>query len=224
MCQFYSPIVTRELKILDCVEQNDSHEDVIEKYRLKDDKLKNRDFVRLEINPKDDDIFNHKISNWIYREDEIDTLPNWYKKNKDIIKKKCYAKLRKVFKKQFLVGGKYKVINRNVRFLKNVKIEVLRSKVNEMWGSSQVGEMWGSSQVGEMWDSSQVGEMWGSSQVGEMWGSSQVGEMWDSSQVGEMSGNSTVNIWSKNVKIKQRKNGKSVVIKRYLDKVKVSIK
>jgi len=192
MCQFYSPIVNKKLQILDCVEDNDNHETVVDKFKLADDKLQDRDFVRLEIIPEDRDIFNHKISNWVYKVDEINTLPKWYIKNEIKIKKEVYSKLKKIFKEQFLIGGEYKTIDKNIRFVKDVKIGILKSKVGKMCGSSQVGKMYGSSQVSEMLDSSQVGKMCGSSQVGKMYGSSQVGKMWDSSQVGEMYSSSQV--------------------------------
>ena len=206
MCEFFSPIVTRDLKIIHCADIEDSHERVIEKYKLKDDKLENRDFVRLELTSKDENIFNHKIENWDYKEDETDTLPQWYKDNIEEIKKKTYKELLKVFKKQFLIDKTVDVLDTNIRFMNNCKVNILKS---------QVGEMCGNSQVGGMYDNSQVDKIWGNSQVGEMWGSSQVGEMCDSN---------TINIWSKDCKIKKREGGKTVVIKRYLKKIKVDIK
>ncbi|MFA5014791.1 MAG: hypothetical protein WC549_04560, partial [Actinomycetota bacterium] len=71
---------------------------------------------------------------------------------------------------------------------------------------------------------SSVGKMWDTSSVGEMMDTSSVGKMWDTSSVGETNGNNTINIWSKNVVIKKQTGGKCVVIKRYLDNVKVEIK
>ncbi len=63
MCQFYSPIVTKKLEILDCFEVDDRHETVISKYELKDDKLGDRDFVRLEMFPKSWRELSNKLKN-----------------------------------------------------------------------------------------------------------------------------------------------------------------
>ena len=243
MCKFLSLVVTKSGKVYGDG-SFDEHEKLIVDNVKKDKELKddknppNNTFARIEIIPKDKDIFNHKINNWEFRIDER-IEPKWWKKD---FEKPCYDILKKVFKTQFLIGGEYDEINKDIRFIKDVKIKVLKSKVGEMWGSSQVGKMWdssqvgemlGSSQVGKMWDSSQVGRMLGSSQVGEMLDSSQVGEMLDSShvgkmldssQVGEMWGSNTINVWSRDCKIKTRKNGQTVVIKRYLKNVEVNIK
>ena len=189
MCQFLSLIITKSGKIYGDG-SFDEHERLIsdnvkEDPELKDDKEPPRNtFVRIEIVPIDKDIFNHNIKNWEFKLDE-NIKPSWFIQEK--YEKKCFAILKKVFKEQFLIGGEYDELNRDVRFVKNVTIKTLRSQVGEMRGSSQVGEMWESSRIGEMWD------------------------------------NTTVNIWSDKIQIKKQSGGKSVIIKRYLDKVKVDI-
>ena len=206
MCKFFSAIVKRDLEVVHAVEIDDSHESIIKKYKLKDDKLINRDFVRLELTPKDNDVFNHKITNWNYEVDEEGTLPKWYKDKEIEITKRAYKVLRQIFKEQFLIDAEIEELLGNVKYVKNSKINILRGK------------------VGEMWDSSQVGSMSDSSQVGKMWGSSQVGSMWGSSQVKQTDGDITINIWSPKAKvIKQGKH--TVVIERCWDsKPKVSVK
>jgi len=220
MCNFISLVATKSKVFGDG--HLDSHEEIIKQTGLKDDKPKELlTFCRVEITPKDNDIFNHDIDNWVLKVDEERT-PDWWSDKQE---KMCLSRVKEILsdKSIFLIGGEYEEINEDIRFLKDVKIKILRSKL-EMCNSSQVSEMCNSSQVGKMLGSSQVGKMLGSSQVGEMWDSSQVGKMWDSSQVGEMLGSNTINIWSSNVVIKEQKNGKSVVIKRYLDNVEVVIK
>ena len=241
MCQFLSLVATKSGKIYGDGSY-DSHGEIIKENKdtqLKDDKLpSNNTFARVEVIPKDDNIFNHKIENWEVRVDES-IKPKWWN-NK--LEKKCIERLKEVFKKQFLIGGKYKIINRDIRFIKDVEIEILKSKVGEMYDYSQVGKMYDSSQVGEMYDYSQVGKMYDSSQVGDMydysqvgkmydssqvgkmWNYSQVGKMWNYSQVGEMYENTTINIYSKDAIVKKQIGGRTVIIKRYLRKVKVSIK
>ncbi|HUV47222.1 MAG TPA: hypothetical protein VMW29_03750 [Candidatus Bathyarchaeia archaeon] len=164
MCSFYSPIIDRKLKLYDCVEIDDSHETVVEKFKLNDNKLKNRDIVRLEINPLDWNKlkarFNQK--DWNYQVDEEGTLPEWYTKNEKKIIQLVFRRLKQLYKKMFVFSGKHTV----------------RSGRLFAYGSSQV-KAYGSSQV-EAWSSSQV-EANGSSQV-EANGSSQV-KAWSSSQV-----------------------------------------
>jgi len=278
MCNFVSLIITKSGKIYgdgsfdshqDLLNQNkDKNEELIEKSNpeySEEENIKAITFALIEVLPKDNDIFNLKSSNWEVKIDQP-RKPAWWDSRHE---KKCLTEAKKILKKQVIVGGEYETLDRDVRFIKDAKIKILRSKVGEMrgssqvgkmqdssqvgkmWGSSQVGEMWGSSQVGEMWGSSQVGKMQGSSQVGKMWDSSQVGKMWDSSQVGKMqdssqvgkmqdssqvgkmwdssqvilaSSDNTINIWSKDAVIKELKNGRCVVIKRYLKDVKVEIK
>lgn len=75
MCIFFSCIIVRDGRILFC--EDGSHETVIERADLKDNKLVDRDFVRIEV--RDGNISN-------YREDEHKTLPGWYNKEETIKK------------------------------------------------------------------------------------------------------------------------------------------
>ena len=81
MCRFFSCIITRTGDIL--FTEDDSHEDTIIRAQLDDSKITNRDFVRIECIPKENE--------WSYIVDEKDTLPKWYTKlegfYKDEVKK-----------------------------------------------------------------------------------------------------------------------------------------
>ena len=61
MCQFFSGIITREETIWDY--DDDSHEVLIKKAGL-NDSSRSPNFVRVELLPKDGDIFNHDLKNW----------------------------------------------------------------------------------------------------------------------------------------------------------------
>jgi len=180
MCSFYSPIIDRKLKLYDCVEIDDSHETVVEKFKLNDNKLKNRDIVRLEINPLDWNKlkarFNQK--DWNYQVDEEGTLPEWYTKNEKKIIQLVFRRLKQLYKKMFVFSGKHTVRSGRLFAYGSSQVKAYGSSQVEAYGSSQV-EAYGSSQV-EAWSSSQV-EAYGSSQV-KAYGSSQV-EAWSSSQV-----------------------------------------
>ena len=81
MCRFFSCIITRMGDIL--FTEKDSHEEIINRAKLDDTKINNRDFVRIECIPKENE--------WAYIVDEKDTLPKWYTKlegfYKDEVKK-----------------------------------------------------------------------------------------------------------------------------------------
>ena len=216
MCQFFSGIITREKTLWDYY--NDSHEELIRKYKLNDN-THDPDFVRVELLPQDNDIFNHDIKNWKLKVDQ-DYRPEWF--NEKFAEQEMKKAIKKVFKKTFLMDQKIdELINQHIRFAKNVIINRMQSsrvgvmggssRVGVMGGSSRVGVMGESSQVGVMGESSQVGVMRGGSQVGEMWGSSQVGEMRESSQVGVMGGSSQVKKYNKTVKVNNQYD-KSLVI------------
>ena len=78
MCKFWSCVLTREGKVLWNKEYN-SHEQLINDGKLNDTKLKDRDFVRIEITPKN--IFSKKRTDWAYKVDEPETIPCWYEED-----------------------------------------------------------------------------------------------------------------------------------------------
>ena len=141
MCQFFSPIVTRKMEILHCVDIDDSHETVIEKFKLKDDKLEDRDFVRLEIEPKDYKQLTKtfKISDWNYGEDEESTLPSWYLKNQEKIKSLAFDELKKIYRKMFVFGKEKRIINNGRIFAYDSStVEAYSSSVVKAYDSSTV--------------------------------------------------------------------------------------
>jgi hypothetical protein len=75
MCNYWSCILTRDGRVLWSPETS-SHEDIIRTNNLEDNKLKDRDFVRLEIAPKI--IWSKKKADWKFKVDEEKTLPKWY--------------------------------------------------------------------------------------------------------------------------------------------------
>ena len=64
MCNFFSAIVTKDDRILFC--ESDNHEEIISRAGLKDDRLIDRLFVRVEYTNRD------------FCVDEIGTLPDWF--------------------------------------------------------------------------------------------------------------------------------------------------
>jgi hypothetical protein len=74
MCQYFSAVKTEEklLWLMDSM----SHEEIINHYGL-NDKTDSPDFVRLELLPRDGNIFNHNLDNWELKVDQ-DLLPPWW--------------------------------------------------------------------------------------------------------------------------------------------------
>ena len=193
MCNYFSGILTEKGEVLWLKENPVNHEAIVAAHNLKDTELKNRNWVRFEITPKNIDALlqvktrkelNEKLRElFVFRWDEERSLPDWVEKNVAKLIVFCWAALEESVKIHLLLGEEF--------------IQELKDKgyVHMMWGTSQVGVMRGTSQVGEMWETSKVGvmretskvgEMRETSQVGVMRGTSKVGEMWGTSQVGEI--------------------------------------
>ena len=74
MCRFFSAVVIKDKVLFDM--DIDSHEDILVKFGLKDNSPF-PNFVRVEVTPKDGDLFNHDLDNWEMRVDQ-DTRPDWF--------------------------------------------------------------------------------------------------------------------------------------------------
>ena len=80
MCQFFSCIITKDLKV-HWSKRTMAHEDLLSELRLEDKKLEERDFVKIEIAPKNVKKVSRNRDDWNYKVDEKRTLPNWYDEN-----------------------------------------------------------------------------------------------------------------------------------------------
>jgi hypothetical protein len=78
MCNFFSCILTRTGQVFWDPDIT-SHEELVNKNKLNDSKLKDRDFVRVEVTPNHrDSFFSRERSGWTIKIDEPGTLPEWY--------------------------------------------------------------------------------------------------------------------------------------------------
>jgi len=147
MCKFYSCIVTKTGIVLDS-DIHDSHEDIIKEHNLKDDKIVNRTWCRIEVTPQDDK-YDLPIERWDYKIDELNTI-DWHT---DKHKKAVLKALDKQIENNCL-------INKKIKELKNKHIKIIyNSTVSKMWGNSTVSKMWGNSTISKMWGNSTVSEM-----------------------------------------------------------------
>ena len=84
MCNDFSAIVTTDRKVYFC--ETDSHEELIKRLGLSDDKLADRDWVRVECLPP-------------YRDevtvDEPGTVPGWYMAQRGVIERMVRSRAKK---------------------------------------------------------------------------------------------------------------------------------
>lgn len=96
MCNYFSCLVKRNLEIV--WDGNlSSHEELVKNAGLKDDKLENREFVRLELMPNEQGFFTQKQEDWVFKVDEKETLPAWFLKNQKVIEEKAWKTCKKSF-------------------------------------------------------------------------------------------------------------------------------
>jgi len=200
MCQIKSGIVLKDRVFMPL--DYDSHEEMVEELKL-NDSTKEPQFVRVEVTPKDGDIFNHNLKNWELQIDQ-DLIPKWFNKNQS--EKEAKEKLKEWFETRFAIG-KVDRINKGRWFIgKNAQVKYIHgsaqveyirdsaqveyicgsAQVKYIHGSAQVKYIHGSAQVEYIRDSAQVEYICGSAQVKYIHGSAQVKYISGSAQVGSI--------------------------------------
>ena len=144
MCKFFSCCVDKKGHVY--WEPGVNNHEIVEIFKLKDDTDNQQElkFARVEITPKDGDIFNKNIDNWGLRIDE-DIIPEWFS---PMHEKHCFNALEKCL---------------DDCVFSDVTISKIKDKKGLYFKNVVVQEMYGSSVVQEMYDSSVVQEMYGSS-------------------------------------------------------------
>ena len=111
MCNFLSVILTKESRIL--YVDGYIHENIIDKYKLKDDKYPNKDWVRIEI--VDNDV----------KVDE-DSIPKWYKNR--------HAKMLLKFSNNMPLGLQLKAVKQygfTIKYIKNPSVKLQLEAVKQ---------------------------------------------------------------------------------------------
>lgn len=67
---------------------SNDHAPIIERLQLTDNKLVDRNFVRIELLPTGN-LFSQNVQEWEYKEDETETLPSWYEELKKEYQYRC---------------------------------------------------------------------------------------------------------------------------------------
>ena len=124
MCKIKSMIVLKN-KIY-CPLDLDHHTQMLKELNIEDNKV-NPNFVRIEVIPKDNDLFNHNLNNWKINIDQ-DYKPDWFFIEE--YEEKIKIELQKWFEQRFLIDDNFgKIIKEGKWFLKN-------STVSGMYGNS----------------------------------------------------------------------------------------
>jgi hypothetical protein len=146
MCNYFSAIVTRDLKV-HWSKKTCRHEDIIAELKLADTKLVDRDFVRVEITPNNKEKLTRNRADWTYKVDEDDTVPAWYKKAEAIIQASIWVNWSESAKTQIVIDSESIEVTDTYLLVQSSSKVVAR-------GSSKVVAR-GSSTV-EAWDYSKV--------------------------------------------------------------------
>ena len=102
MCEFFSCIVKKDGSVV--WDKNvDSHEEIIEKFKLDANNHETKQYVRIEVTAKDCDVFNHDIKNWKIKIDDS-TIPAWYERQQTTLyEKNIFKALKQCFKEIFVI-------------------------------------------------------------------------------------------------------------------------
>lgn len=117
MCNIKSAIVLKNR--IYCPLDTDHHTEMLEKLGIKDNSI-NPDFVRVEMQSIDGDIFNHNLDNWKLRVDQ-DYRPEWFCEGEAQEAMKPY--LLEFFEKRFVIKKTVAEINEGRWFVKGGFIE-----------------------------------------------------------------------------------------------------
>jgi len=213
MCKFFSAVITNKNKTCLYDLDNDSHEFILEKFELKDDK-ESPNFVRVELIPKD--IFNHDLKTWDFIIDQ-DYKPDWF--NESLARKTTEKSLKNLIKERFVIGrteqritqgrwfvGKDGVVesvydNGVVKFVSgNGVVQSVHDNgvVQSVHGNGVVESVSGNGVVESVYDNGVVESVHGNGVVESVYDNGVVESVYDNGVVKSVSGNGVVIIPNKN--------------------------
>ena len=128
MCIGKGMLIRRYQLEPDYVMDSNDHQPLVEKLGLRDDKLLDRNFVRIEMLPLKS-LTSTKYEDWEFKVDEEGTLPGWFEEDIEIWKEKClYVLANKIIPQWVKEGVKGSL------YLDNTQVKSLGS-LKEVGGS-----------------------------------------------------------------------------------------
>ena len=198
MCRLKSGII---LKGRVFVPEYDSHNQMLEELRIKDDYLNaSKTFVRVELSPTDGDVFSD-IDTWKLNVDQ-DIMPEWY--DEDIYKPQILEAVKEWAKKHIHIGvdnlkistGRNHYIKdcREIDICGNATVKYIRGSatVKNICDSATVKYICNSATVEDICGSATVENICGSATVENICGSATVENICDSATVENICGSATV--------------------------------
>jgi len=138
MCQFFSCIITRDLKV-HWSKRTMAHEDLLSELRLEDKKLEERDFVKIEIAPKNVKKVSRNRDDWNYTVDEKRTLPNWYDENVVKCQAACWKAWQESVQVNLAIDKEEKTVKDHLFFAYgSARVEAYDSATVVAYGSAKV--------------------------------------------------------------------------------------
>jgi len=149
MCNFFSCIITEKNLEIYHNPYTDSHEELIDYFGFKDDKIQNK-WVRVEFVSQDnkyDDIQSYQL-----KCDET-VIPDWFTENRENI----INKLRQIIKtmiitdsRKILLGGCYILSgNAKINLIKSAQVKSIsdNAQVKSIYGNAQVKSIYGNAKI-----------------------------------------------------------------------------
>ena len=133
MCQIKSAIILKDKTF--CPFDYDDHSKMLEELGIKDN-TKTPDFVRVEMNPKDGNIFNHDLDNWVLKVDQ-DFKPEWF--SEKFAAKEMQRELKNWWQERFIFDDKsWKKLQGSKFYVKNSSVVAWENSSVVAWGNSQI--------------------------------------------------------------------------------------
>ena len=180
MCQFKSAIVLKNRIV--CPLDLDSHTDILESINMKDDN-EFPNFVRIEMIPKDGDIFNHNLNNWVLKVDQ-DFIPEWFDEDKTE-KQMREIYMPEVFEKRFIIDREVDEITEGRWFMKN-------GILNKLAGSATIQRVCDSATIQRVCDSATVQDVYDSAIIQFVFDSATIQRVFDSATIQNVYGSAII--------------------------------
>lgn len=188
MCNHAAAILTRT-DVHWC--ETDSHTDEIKRLGLRDDGARSPDFVRIEINPPDND-FRRPLAEWRYHADQ-DIVPDWYEP------RSAEAAVRGAL--PAWVAAHVVLPEQRRDEIASGLVVAIYGNVGKISGNAHVGLICDSAHVDWIGNSVHVGLICGNAHVDWIGNSARVARIGDSAHVDWIGGNARVGKISDNARV-----------------------